>query len=122
MIDSKELQRKLANKGIQVVDDGRTIWVTIPRLRLPPQFYPTETRLLIEYPKYGGEPKAYVDRRLRLRKGSQLVPSRHLPECLTPRWLLERGYVYVCMRIESPNVEFEDFLVALKRWLEGLRE
>ncbi|MEM2794246.1 MAG: hypothetical protein QXY49_00165 [Thermofilaceae archaeon] len=48
--------------------------------------------MLIEYPEYGGIPRAYVDRGLRIWVHGRVIQPMHLPESLTPPHLLERGF------------------------------
>ena len=85
------------------------------------------TRLLIELPdseiwEYG-EPRAYVDRDLRIWRG-RWVRSQHLPEVLTPPELLRAGFVYCCMRVDWDwrSMSLLNFITLLVEWLERLRE
>jgi hypothetical protein len=93
--------------------------ILIPRFPLPSQFNKPYTSLLIKINSDYQAPDAYVDRELRVY-GQK---SNHLSEALTEDYMLERGWVKLCIQVSwSPSFSLVDYMLMLMQYFKELRE
>lgn len=96
-------------------------FLLIPSIPLPKKFNLATTAMLIKLNPFADykEPAAYVNRELRIF-GKK---SHHLDENLTPRELLDKGWVKECVQVKwHPNFSLIDFIILAIEFLEGLTE